>query len=102
MASPEAQIPSPAAELGTAAPGVGSGAWLGSRSVFDAPDPALRRRARNAAATSIAIHVILGALLIFGFIKRAEIMQVVDDTKSKIDVVYLESKGPGGGGGGSP
>jgi protein TonB len=88
--------------LGTAAPGVGSGAWLGSRSVFDAPDPALRRRARNAAATSFAIHAVLAAILIYGFVKRAEIMQVVDDTKLKFDVVYLESKGPGGGGGGSP
>jgi len=100
MPLPETPTVQPVAEGG---PGVGSGAWLGSRSVFDAPDPALRRRARNAAAMSVSLHVLIGLLLVFIVIKRNEIMQAIKDEPRPIfDVVYLESKGPGGGGGGSP
>lgn len=99
MASSEAPIAQPATEGG---PGVGSGAWLGSRSVFDAPDPVLRRRARNAGLMSFAFHAILAAILIYGVVKRNEIMQAIEDPKPVFDVVYLESRGPGGGGGGSP
>src|SRR4026209_2651626 len=99
MASSEAPSVQPASEGG---PGVGSGAWLGSRSVFDAPDPALRRRARNAGITSFVIHAVLGVLLIWGVIKRDQIMQAIEEPKPVFDVVYLEQRGPGGGGGGSP
>lgn len=99
MASPEAPTVSPGSE---GAPGVGGGAWLGSRSVFDAPDPALRRRARNAGITSFTIHALIGLILIYGLVKRNEIMQAIEEPKPVFDVVYLEARGPGGGGGGSP
>src|SRR5262245_21710726 len=98
MASPELPNAQPLTEAG---PGVGAGAWLGSRSVFDAPDPALRRRSRNANIMSFGLHAAAIAALIIGVIKHKEIAKAVDDTKEKFDVVYLEAKGPGGGGGGS-
>jgi protein TonB len=82
--------------------GVVSTGWLGSHSIFDPPDPATRRRTRNAQLASLGVHAVILVLLILGVIKRQAIMDAVQETKEKIDVVYLESKGPGGGGGGSP
>ena len=99
MATPEEPNVPPAVESG---PGVVSAGWLGSKSIFDPPDPASVRRTRNAQITSFTIHVLALAALIFGVIKRQEIMQVIEDDKLKFDVIYLESRGPGGGGGGSP
>lgn len=94
--TPNAQ---PAADTG---PGVVSTGWLGSKSIFDPPDPALRQRTVRAQVTSVAIHAAAFALLFFVVVKHTEIMKTVDDAKLKFDVVYLESRGPGGGGGGSP
>jgi protein TonB len=99
MTASETPNVQPAADGG---PGVVSAGWLGSKSVFDPPDPALARRTRNAQITSFTIHVLALAALVFVVIKRQDIMQVVEDTKLKFDVVYLEARGPGGGGGGSP
>jgi periplasmic protein TonB len=99
MTSPETPIVQPATEVG---PGMGAGAWLGSRSVFDAPDPAVRKRQRNAGLMSFSIHTLFALLLIWGVIKHNEIAQIIQDPKPVFDVVYLEAKGPGGGGGGSP
>ena len=99
MTSPETPLTQPATEGG---PGVGSGAWLGTRSVFDAPDPAARKRARNSLIGSMTIHGLIALLLIWGVIKRNDIIKAVEDPKPVFDVVYLEVKGPGGGGGGSP
>lgn len=99
MSSPDMPNVQPAADGG---PGVVSAGWLGSKSIFDAPDPAQRRRAVRAQITSITIHAGLLALLVFGLIKRNQIMQAIEDPKPVFDVVYLEAKGPGGGGGGSP
>ncbi len=99
MTPPETPNVQPAAESG---PGVVSAGWLGSRSIFDPEDPAQAKRTRNAQLTSLGVHAVILGVLIYGVVNRAEIMQVVEDTKVKFDVVYLESRGPGGGGGGSP
>lgn len=83
-------------------PGVVSAGWLGSKSIFDPVDPAQARRARNAQLTSLGIHAVFFALLIYGVVNRNEIIQAIEDPKPVFDVVFLEARGPGGGGGGSP
>jgi protein TonB len=99
MATPEASRATPP---GPSDPGVVSTGWLGSQSIFDPPDPALRKRTMRAQAISFAIHGLAVVILIYAVVNREAIIQQITEPMEKFDVVYLEAPGPGGGGGGSP
>jgi len=77
--------------------------WTGNKSIFDTPEPVDFWRTIKAQVTSIAIHVVVVALLIFAAVRASQVVQQVAENKMKFDVIYLANNpGPGGGGGGSP
>ncbi|MEI6244841.1 MAG: hypothetical protein WCQ64_07315, partial [Acidobacteriota bacterium] len=77
--------------------------WTGNKSIFDPPDPGDGWRTAKAQITSLVVHVGVGLILVFGYIKGQQIVEQVAQEKMKFDVIYLANMpGPGGGGGGSP
>lgn len=77
--------------------------WTGNKSIFDPPEPVNWWRTARAQLTSLAVHIGVALILVFGYIKGQQIAQQVAEDKLKFDVIYLANMpGPGGGGGGSP
>jgi protein TonB len=103
MSTPEItpNVPPPSGPAVTAPARGWSG--TGNKSIFDPPEPVNWWRTVKAQGTSVAIHIVLFAILIYGAIRASQVVQQVADEKLQFDVVYLANNpGPGGGGGGSP
>jgi protein TonB len=97
MNAPEQPIMPVPAPQPEAARGVVSAGWLGSKSIFDAPE---QRPIGKSVFVSFAAHVAVFALVMWGTWRAAEAVQ--ETPKEKLDVIFLEAPGRGGGGGGSP
>ncbi len=83
--------------------GAATARWTGNKSIFDPPEPVDWWRTAKAQVTSLAIHIVVVAILIYGAVRASQVVQQVADEKLKFDVIYLANNpGPGGGGGGSP
>lgn len=96
--TPNAQPPVPDAPAGVA-----TARWTGNKSIFDPPEPTDWWRTSKAQATSLGLHALFVALLVYGAIRAKDAVQKVVEDPVKFDVVYLANNpGPGGGGGGSP
>jgi periplasmic protein TonB len=92
----------PPVEAGSAASAAGI-RWTANKSIFDPPEPVDWWRTVKAQVTSLAVHGIALAILIYAAVRASEVVQQVADEKLKFDVIYLANNpGPGGGGGGSP
>jgi protein TonB len=70
--------------------------------IGELPSSQLKTSWWEGTGASIAAHVLVLALLIYGAIHGRQIVQAVTNAPTKLDFIFLPQKGPGGGGGGRP
>lgn len=71
--------------------------------VGEMPAPAqLERQWWQGTGASIAIHCLVLGILLYGALHGRQVVQAIQQTQEKFNVIFLDQPGPGGGGGGSP